>query len=66
MAKVTETLLAGQATPALNSEITAAVSAIVVPAFNGSNQAAIDTALRNRVFSTLLLTLATPDFIVHR
>ena len=66
VAKVTETLLAGQATPALNSEITAAVSAIVVPAFNGSNQAAIDTALRNRVFSTLLLTLATPDFIVHR
>jgi uncharacterized protein (DUF1800 family) len=66
VAKVTETLLAGQATPALNSEITAAVSSIVVPAFNGSNQAAIDTALRNRVFSTLLLTLATPDFIVHR
>jgi uncharacterized protein (DUF1800 family) len=66
VAKVTETLLAGQATPTLNTEITAAVSAIVVPAFNGSNQAAIDTALRNRVFAALLLTLATPDFIVHR
>jgi uncharacterized protein (DUF1800 family) len=66
VARVTGTLLAGQATAALNDEIAAAVSAIAVPAFNGSNQTAIDNALRNRVFAALLLTLATPDFIVHR
>jgi uncharacterized protein (DUF1800 family) len=66
VAKVTETLLAGQATQALNDEITAAVASIAVPAFNGNNQAAIDNALRNRVFAALLLTLATPDYIVHR
>jgi uncharacterized protein (DUF1800 family) len=64
--KVTETLLAGQASAALNASITAAVATIAVPAFNGSNQAAIDSALRNRVFAALLLTMATPDFIVQR
>jgi uncharacterized protein (DUF1800 family) len=66
VARFTQTLLAGQATPALNDEIAAAVSAIVVPAYNGSNQAAIDNALRNRAFAALLLTLATPEYIVHR
>jgi uncharacterized protein (DUF1800 family) len=51
---------------ALRSELVAAVTSIAIPALaaNGSNQAAVDTAKRNRVNTALLLTLVAPEFIV--
>ncbi len=51
---------------ALRAEIVAAVASIVVPAPNvqGSNQAQIDAARRNRINTALLLTLVAPEFIV--
>jgi uncharacterized protein (DUF1800 family) len=59
-------LLYGQAPLALLTAVTNAVNKITIPAFNGSNQAQIDAAKRNRVNATLLLLLASPDFINQR
>ncbi|MCW5632514.1 MAG: DUF1800 domain-containing protein [Rubrivivax sp.] len=62
--RVTSRLTYGSAGTALKAEITNAVGAINVPAANGSNQAQIDTARRNRVNAAILLTLASPEFVV--
>jgi hypothetical protein len=57
-------LIYGAANAALKAEIVGAVNSIVIPAATGSNQAAIDTARRNRVNAAILLTLASPEFVV--
>jgi uncharacterized protein (DUF1800 family) len=51
---------------ALNSEIVTAVEKIVIPPLNanGSNLAAVNTAKRNRVNAALLLTMASPEYLV--
>ena len=53
---------------ALKAEIATAVGSITIPALNaaGSNQAAIDTARRNRVNAAILLVLASPEFQVQQ
>ena len=53
---------------ALRTEIVNAVGLIVIPALNagGSNQAAIDTAKRNRVNAAILLALVAPEFMVQQ
>jgi uncharacterized protein (DUF1800 family) len=68
VASVTDRLLYGLATTALRTEIAAAVEKIVIPAPNaaGSNQAAIEAAKRNRVNAAVLLTLASPEFLVQK
>ncbi len=68
VASVTERLLYGQASPALTSAMVTAINKITIPALNtgGTNQAAIDTAKRNRVYAAVLLTLATPEFMVQK
>ena len=65
---VFDRLLSGQASTALNTEITTAVGKIVIPALNssGSNQAQVDAAKRNRVNAALLLTLASPEYAAHK
>ncbi len=65
---VTDKLLYGQASDALRNDITSTIGKIVIPALNagGTNQAAIDTAKRNRVNAALLLTLASPEFLVQK
>jgi uncharacterized protein (DUF1800 family) len=65
---VTDRLIYGFATPALRTEITAAVEKIAIPALNaaGTNQGAIDTAKRSRVNAAVLLTLASPEFMVQK
>jgi uncharacterized protein (DUF1800 family) len=63
VAQVAELLLYEPAAPALIGTVMTAVDRITIPAFNGSNQAAINTAKRNRVNAALLLILASPDFI---
>ncbi|MDO9073158.1 MAG: DUF1800 domain-containing protein [Rubrivivax sp.] len=52
----------------LKTEITAAVGSIAIPALNtaGSNQAAVDTARRNRVNAAILLVLGSPEFQVQQ
>ncbi|MBL8290176.1 MAG: DUF1800 domain-containing protein [Rubrivivax sp.] len=64
--RVTSRLTYGAAGAALKTEIAAAVASIAIPALNagGTNQAAIDTARRNRVNTAMLLTLAAPEFVV--
>jgi uncharacterized protein (DUF1800 family) len=51
---------------ALRTEIVNAVNSIAIPAATGSNQAAIDTAKRNRVNTAILLVLASPEFLVQQ
>jgi uncharacterized protein (DUF1800 family) len=61
-------LLYGQASAALQSEIVTAISTITIPALaaNGSNLATVNAAKFNRVKSAVLLTLASPDFLVQK
>ncbi len=68
VASVTDKLLYGLASPALQTEIQTAITKITIPALNagGTNQAAIDSAKRNRVNATVLLTLAVPEFVVQK
>jgi hypothetical protein len=60
--------LYGQASAALQADIATAIGSIVVPVLNatGSNLAAVNAAKRNRVNAALLLTLASPDFLVQK
>ncbi len=64
--------LAGQLAPGrfsstLQSEIAEALASIAIPALNaqGTNQAAIDAARRNRVNAALLLLVATPEYALQ-
>jgi hypothetical protein len=68
VASVTDRLLPGQASAPLTAAMVGAIDKIAIPVLNatGTNQAAIDTALRNRVHSALLMTLATPEFMVQK
>jgi len=65
---ITDKLTCGQANDALRAEITNAVRTITIPALNASrtNRAAIAAARRNRVNSAVLLTLASPEFLVQK
>jgi uncharacterized protein (DUF1800 family) len=67
-ASVAGKLLYGQASAALQADIATAIGSIVVPVLNGtgSNLAAVNAAKRNRVNAALLLTLASPDFLVQK
>jgi uncharacterized protein (DUF1800 family) len=66
--RVAERLTWGRAGAALKTDIVTAVNSIAIPALNtgGTNQAAIDTARRNRVNAAVLLVLATPEYQVLR
>jgi len=66
--RVAAKLTGDQAGAARNIDIATAVATIAIPALNtgGTNQAAIDTARRNRVNATILLVLAAPEFQVQR
>jgi uncharacterized protein (DUF1800 family) len=57
-------LMYGTMPDALKTEIQGAVESIAIPALNsgGTNQAAIDTARRNRVNAAIFLTLVSPEF----
>ena len=68
VASVTDRLLYGTASAELRTLISDAVAKIAVPVLNagGTNQAAIDTAKRNRVNAAVLLTLASPEFLVQK
>jgi len=65
---VTDRLLHGLASDDLRSLISGAVAKITIPALNaaGTNQAAIDAAKRARVNAAVLLTLASPEFLIQK
>jgi uncharacterized protein (DUF1800 family) len=65
-ASIADRLLYGQASAALQAEVTSVVSGIAIPAATATNQAAVAEAKRNRVNAALLLTLASPDFLVQK
>ena len=52
---------------ALRTEIIGAVTSVALPALsaNGSNQAAVDAAKRNRVNTAILLVVASPEYQVQ-
>ena len=66
--RVATRLAYGNVGATLQADIAAAVTAIVIPVLNsaGSNQAAIDSAKRNRVNAAILLVLASPEFMVQK
>jgi uncharacterized protein (DUF1800 family) len=66
--RMNDLLLGGRMSSTLKSDIVQAVESITVPVLNssGSNQAAIETAKRNRVQAAAFLTLASPEFIVQK
>ena len=66
VARVNRKLMFGSMPAALATEIEGAVASITIPAATGSNQAAIDTARRNRVNTAIFLTLVSPEFQVQR
>jgi uncharacterized protein (DUF1800 family) len=61
-------LLYGQAGRALRNEINEAVAGIALPplAADGSNAAEVEQARRNRVYTALLLVVASPEFLVQK
>ena len=59
-------LMSGQMTTALQDQITAAVQGRAIPVGNGKNQADIDTAKSDRVRIALMLTIASPDFLIQK
>ena len=66
--RVLQKLLYGQASTALRTELITNINSIVVPPLNatGSNQSAVNAALRNRINAALLLTLAAPEFLAQK
>jgi uncharacterized protein (DUF1800 family) len=60
--RVTMRLTYGAASPALRTEIANAVSSITIP--TGVRQQSIDDAKRTRVNAAILLTMASPEFVV--
>ncbi len=59
-------LCLGQMSATLRAKIIDAVNGVAIPASNGSNQAAIDTALLNRAKLAVFLTMASPDYLIQR
>jgi uncharacterized protein (DUF1800 family) len=66
VARVADRLSYGNLGAAAQTDIAAAVTSITIPVATGSNQAAIDTAKRNRVNAAVLLVLASPEFQVQK
>lgn len=61
--KVNLLLMANQMSSNLRSQIIAAVNSITIPA---SPQTAIDTAKLNRVYMSVYLTMASPEYLVQK
>jgi len=65
---VTARLLGDGVADAYKAQIRTAVDSIAVPVLKagGANQAQVTAALQNRVYAAVLLTLASPEFIVQK
>ena len=65
-ANVVQRLIDGKPSEVLIGDIAAAIGKITIPTPTATNQAAVTAAKRNRVNSAVLLTLASPDFLVQQ
>ncbi len=65
---VLDRLMLSNASVALTNEIFTTVNKIVIPplAANNSNLAAVNAAKRNRINTAVLLTVASPEFLVQK
>jgi uncharacterized protein (DUF1800 family) len=59
-------LLYGSMSAGLKQRIVDSVAGVAIPASNGTNQAAIDTALLNRAKLAVYLTMVSPDYLIQR
>lgn len=59
-------LFYGQMSTTLRDRILAGVNAVAIPAANGSNQAAIDTARYNRARTAIFFSMISPEYLVQR
>jgi uncharacterized protein (DUF1800 family) len=66
VARAADRLTYGNLGAAAQTDIANAVGSIPIPVATATNQAAIDTAKRNRVNATVLLVLASPEFQVQK
>jgi uncharacterized protein (DUF1800 family) len=56
-------LMSGQMSPALRTQVLAGISGRAIPTTNQTN---IDAAKRDRVFIGILLTMASPDYMIQK
>jgi hypothetical protein len=61
-------LMYGSMPAGLKAEIQGAIEKLAIPALNSgaTNQAAVDSAKRTRVNAAILLTVASPEFLVQK
>lgn len=64
--EVSKRLLGGTMSSTLRDDITQTLAAMNVPASDGSNQAAINTALDMRVNAAILMTAVSPEFLIQK
>ena len=53
-------------TATTQARIVAAITAVTIPAANGSNQAQIDTARLNRAKTAVFFAMVSPEYLVQR
>lgn len=59
-------LLAGAMSPRLRGRIIAAVQSVPVPVWNGTNTGGVNAGKNGRVWTAVLLAMASPEYIVQR
>ncbi len=59
-------LFYGQMSSTLQARVVAGVSAVTIPASNGTNQAAIDTARLNRAKTAIFFSMISPEYLIQR
>lgn len=59
-------LMSGQMTSAHRAQVIAGINGRALPAPTATNQATVETARRERVFIGILLTMASPDYMVQK
>lgn len=68
VARINRMLAYGQLSPSLRATIVDAVKSVTIPTLkaDGSNQAAVDSAKRQRVVIAVFLAAISPEFVVQR
>jgi uncharacterized protein (DUF1800 family) len=59
-------LLNGTMSSTLNSQILSAVNSVVIPTSTGTNAAQVALAKSNRVYLSIFLTMASPEYLVQK
>ena len=63
---VAQKIMAGPMPAALTTEVQGAVEKIVIPVATATNATQVNAAKRRRVNATLLLLMASPEFLVQK